>query len=61
MPLLAVSSSLDRWSFLSLARAAGGRGGAGAVVPCGSLGREVEQQVAFLVPGMMPREEQRKV
>lgn len=61
MLLLAVSSSLDWWSFLSIARAAGGHGGAGAVVPCGCLGREVKQQVVFLAQGMMPREEQRKV
>lgn len=61
MPLLAVSFSLDPWSFLSIAWPAGGPGGAGAVVPCGCFGREVKQQVVFLAQGMMPREERRKV
>jgi len=31
------------------------------VVPCGGLRKEAKQQVAFLVQGMMPHEEQRKV
>lgn len=61
MPLLAVSFSLDWWSFLSIAPVTGRPGGAGAVVPCGCLGREAKQQVVFLAQGMMPREERRKV
>jgi len=61
MLLLPVSFSLDWWSFLSIARAAGGPSGAGAVVPCGHPGKEAKQQVVFLAQGMMSREEKRKV